>query len=194
MIEHEIEADIHLPQEGDVWAFGMVTVDQCIKFPVQVRKYRDKENEEEKSFISYPRREGKNGWEDVVHPSPDMRERITCAVGEAIRRELMKDLHLPEPNLVEVTPVDTARYPQNMKAKICGMATIQICDLTIKGLTIKQGERGLFVNMPQYKNGDGTYKDVAYATSKAMKEKIEKAVLDTYAKKTAPKTITAPKI
>ncbi len=170
MIEHEIEADIHLPQEG------------CIKFPVQVRKYRDKENGEEKSFISYPRREGKNGWEDVVHPSPEMRGKIICAVGEAIKKEFRKDIYLPELDSVEVTPVDTAGYPQNMKAKICGMATVQVCGLTIRGLTVKQGERGLFVNMPQYKTKDGIYKDVVYGTSREMNEKIEKAVLAAYEK------------
>lgn len=176
---HEIEADIHLSPEDDVWAYGMVTLDHCIKFPIQMRRYKNKESGEEKSFLSFPRREGKNGWEDIVHPDQELREEIMDAVDEAIKKELMKDINLPEIDNVEVTPVN-ARYSNNAKAKICGLATIQVSGLTIRGITIKQGERGMFVNMPQYKNGTGVYKDIAYGTSKAMQEKITQAVLDMY--------------
>lgn len=176
---HEIEAEMHLSLDKEILAFGMVTVDQCMKFPVQMRKYKDK-NGEEKMFLSFPRMERKSGWVDVVHPSSELRQEIINVVGDAIKKEMRKDLNLPELESVEVTPVDPVGYPREAKARICGLATIQVCGLTIQGITIKQGERGLFINMPQYKNGEGSYKDIAYGTSKAMQEKIAQAVIDTY--------------
>lgn len=178
MHEHEIEAEMHLSDSEDVKAFGTVTIDQCIKFPVQMRKYRDQDSGEEKMFLSFPSRRGKNGWEDVVRPSKELREEIIHVVGETIKRELMKDLILPELESVEVTPLAPAG--KEAKVKICGVVTVQVCGLSIHGITIKQGERGLFVNMPRYKNGEGTYKDIVYGTSGAMREKIAQAVLDTY--------------
>ena len=37
-------------------ASGWVELEDCIKFPVRVRKYMDKEEQKEKMFVSYPQR------------------------------------------------------------------------------------------------------------------------------------------
>ncbi len=181
---HEVEANMYLSDKEGIWAFGKVTVDRCIQFPVQMRKYQN-QNGERTSFISFPRQKRKNGWEDVVHPDKELRQEIISAVGEAIKKEMSKDLYLPDIESVEVTPLNPVRYPSDAKAKICGLATVRLCGMTIRGITIKQGARGLFVNMPQYKNSEGAYKDAAYGTSRAMRDKINQAVLDTYREITA---------
>lgn len=77
-------------------------------------------------------------------------------------------------------------YPPDARAYICGVASIQVLGLTIHGITIKQGQKGYFINMPQYKKADG-YHDVIYATGKVMQEKIAEAVLKEY-----KKTINVP--
>lgn len=179
---HEIETNIHLSADGDIWAFGAVIVDRCMKFYVQVRKYQDGKGEQ-KSFLSFPRRKGKNGWEDVVCPDRELREEITAAVGEAIKKEMQRDLQLPEPEVINVTPVDPAGYPREARARICGLATVRVCGLTVKGITVKQGERTLFIDMPQYQNGERKYRDIVYGTSRAMQKKITQSVLDAYQKR-----------
>ena len=176
----DIQAEMHLSKRKDdgVLAYGFVTVDKLIRFPVQMRKYRD-QNNEEKSFLSFPRRQTKEGgWEDVVHPDPEMRAAITEAVGEAIKEKVAKDIYMPEIDSVEVTPLK--RPASHGSVYICGVATVRVGGLTIKGITVKQGEKGLFCSMPQYRSLDGQYHDIVYGTTKAMQDEISEAVLGRY--------------
>lgn len=175
---HRIDVRIHLTNEEEILAYGTVTVDQCIRFGIQMRSYIDKDGGE-KSFLSFPRREGKYGWENVIRPDRQLRDDIMEAVGEAIKQEITKDVVLPEIESVEVTPILTMKKYQTAKAYICGMATVKVCGLTIHGIAIKKSEKGVFINMPQYRNEKG-YHDIVYGTSKAMQEKIQQAVLETY--------------
>ena len=39
----DIQVEIHLSYDSDVWAYGMVTLENMIRFPVQLRKYKNKE-------------------------------------------------------------------------------------------------------------------------------------------------------
>lgn len=43
---HEIQADMRLSEQDDVYAYGQVMIDRCIKFPVQMRRYIDNESGE----------------------------------------------------------------------------------------------------------------------------------------------------
>ena len=176
----DIQVEIHLSYDSDVWAFGMVTLENMIRFPVQLRKYTNKENGEETSFLSYPRRERDGKWENILLPDKTLKEEIDKAVGEKIKEEMRKDFHLPGVEVLSINPI-VPRYPPNAKAYICGVASIKILGLTIRGVTIKRGQKGYFVNMPQYKKSDG-YHDVIYATGKAMQEKISECVLQEYQK------------
>lgn len=176
----DIQVEIHLSYDSDVWAFGMVTLENMIRFPVQLRKYTNKESGEETSFLSYPRRERDGKWENILLPDKTLKEEIDKAVGEKIKEEMRKDFHLPGVEVLSINPI-VPRYPPNAKAYICGVASIKILGLTIRGVTIKRGQKGYFVNMPQYKKSDG-YHDVIYATGKAMQEKISECVLREYQK------------
>ena len=73
---HEIQADMRLSEQDDVYAYGQVMIDRCIKFPVQMRRYIDNESGEEKAFLSYPRKEYKGEWKDVVSPDQELRAKI----------------------------------------------------------------------------------------------------------------------
>ena len=47
-----IQVEIHLSYDSDVWAYGFVTLENFLRFPVQLRKYKDPETNKEISFIS----------------------------------------------------------------------------------------------------------------------------------------------
>lgn len=81
----DIHVEIHLSYDSDVWAYGMVTLENIIRFPVQLRKYKNKETDKEVSFISYPRRERNGKWENLLVPDKALREEIEKAVGEKIK-------------------------------------------------------------------------------------------------------------
>ena len=148
----DVEARIYLPEKPleNVWGYGEVTVERLFTFQVRVLKHR-KENGEEVSFVSFPRRKVQGRWEDAVHPSQELRERIAEVVNQEIRKEIIKDLELPE-----------------------------VCGLTIKGVTVKQGQDGLFCNLPQYYSEKEGYRDVIRPTSKRIREAISETVLQEY--------------
>uniref|UniRef100_UPI003FEF2E41 hypothetical protein n=1 Tax=Mediterraneibacter gnavus TaxID=33038 RepID=UPI003FEF2E41 len=93
----DVEARIYLPEKPleNVWGYGEVTVERLFTFQVRVLKHQ-KENGEEVSFVSFPRRKVQGRWEDVVHPSQELWERIAEVVNREIRKEIIKDLELPE--------------------------------------------------------------------------------------------------
>lgn len=174
----DIHVEIHLSYDSDVWAYGMVTLENIIRFPVQLRKYKNKETDKEVSFISYPRRERNGKWENLLVPDKALREEIEKAVGEKIKEEMRKDFYLPEIEDLSVCPI-VPRCPPGAKAYVCGVASVKVLGLTIHGITVKHGQRGYFINMPQYRKTDG-YHDVVYAIGKAMQEKISECVLQEY--------------
>ena len=181
----KIQVEIHLSYESEVLAYGMITLEDLIRFPIQLRKYKNKETGKALSFVSYPRRERNGKWENDLVPDSTLRKGIEKAVGEKIKEEIGKEFYLPEIEVLSICPI-TPRHPPDARAYICGVASIQVLGLTIHGITIKQGQKGYFINMPQYKKADG-YHDVIYATGKALQEKIEETVLKEY-----KKTISVP--
>lgn len=48
----DIQVEIHLSYDTDVWAYGMVTLEDVIRFPIQLRKYKNKDTGEETSFLA----------------------------------------------------------------------------------------------------------------------------------------------
>lgn len=175
---YHIKAEMYLSDSPAVWAFGNVTLEGCIRFGIQVRKYTDKETGEEKMFVGMPRRERNGAWEDIIKPDEQLREELERAVVDAMRQKLLEDINLPDVEVVSVTKIHP-HAPEGAKSYICGLATVRVCGISIHGITIKNGTKGLFVNMPQYQTKDG-YRDVVYATNKSMREKISQAVLETY--------------
>lgn len=49
----DIHVEMHLSYETDVWAYGMVTLENIIRFPVQLRKFKNKDTGEETSFLRF---------------------------------------------------------------------------------------------------------------------------------------------
>lgn len=65
-------------------------------------------------------------------------------------------------------------------------ATKAFCDLSvldslvIKGLRVIEGEKGLFVGMPSEQGKDGKWYNTVIPLNKAVKEEIDKVVLEAY--------------
>ena len=65
-------------------------------------------------------------------------------------------------------------------------STKAFCDLTIldsfiiKGLRVVEGEKGLFVSMPQEAGKDGKWYNTVIPLKREVKEEIEKVVLEAY--------------
>lgn len=115
----DVEARIYLPEKPleNVWGYGEVTVERLFTFQVRVLKHR-KENGEEVSFVSFPRRKVQGRWEDAVHPSQELRERIAEVVNQEIRKEIIKDLELPE-IVVQSEPVSGAAQKDSKHRRDC---------------------------------------------------------------------------
>lgn len=65
-------------------------------------------------------------------------------------------------------------------------ATKAFCDLSIldsfviKGLRVVEGEKGLFVSMPQEAGKDGKWYNTVIPLNREVKDEIEKLVLEAY--------------
>ena len=50
----------------------------------------------------------------------------------------------------------------------------------MKGLRVMDGKNGIFVTMPDRKDGQGKFQDICHPTTKEMREAINSAVLGEY--------------
>lgn len=67
--------------------------------------------------------------------------------------------------------------------KLRAYVTITLDDcFVVRDLKVIQGTNGLFVAMPAKKRKDGTYKDVAHPLNADMRERLERRVLEEYAR------------
>lgn len=70
------------------------------------------------------------------------------------------------------------RYDGESKTK--AFADIAIGDFIIKGLRIVQGQKGLFLAMPQEKSKDGKWYNVFYPVTKEARQDLADLVLAAY--------------
>ena len=67
-------------------------------------------------------------------------------MNQEIRKEIIKDLELPE---IVVQSMSLFPVQPKKTVSIVGIATVEVCGLTIKGVTVKQGTRmDFFVTCP----------------------------------------------
>ena len=82
---------------------------------------------------------------------------------------------------VKVHPIVESKT--NTKA----FASISVNDLiAINSIRVVEGSKGLFVTMPQYKNNEGEYKDIAFPMSKELRQQISSEILAEYEKVKKP--------
>ena len=86
--------------------------------------------------------------------------------------------------ITEVRVFPLSKKDSNLKA----FASITIDDaVCITGIRIIEGKIEVFMSMPQSKDNEGEYHDVAFPITKDAREAIQDAVLDEYEAAAKPK-------
>ena len=145
---------------------------------------------EKGAFVSMPQTQDKNGeYHNVAEP-----------INDALRKELNKAV------LAEFKAVMSGHsLEQSVDAKIKGerensldikvfplkdpkSSTVAFADITvdnlvaINGARVVSGEKGNFVAMPQSKDKDGNFHDIAFPITAELRKELNKAVLAEYDK------------
>ncbi len=160
-------------------AYGWVTLENLIRFPVKVRKYFDKDEGKEKLFVSYPQKKTGKGYEYVCIPTdPQVRKEVDEKVLLKVRETILKPM--------EKLPIDKVRVtllkPNGEAAvKNVAIATIETAGVTISGIVLKEGRNGLFLQMPQHIS-EGKYTDTVYPVTSAMNRAMKDAIINEYLK------------
>lgn len=169
-------------------ATGWVELENAIKFPVRVLQ-----NKERRLFVKYPQMNKEGVWENVLFPvEKDAKEEIDDAVLKEFHVQIFKRFEIPEITGARVTILP--KEENSGKVTVKAMATIHMCGCAINGLSVKEGESGLFVQMPQYRDKEGNYHDYVYGTNSFVQAAIKEAVLEEYHKQVElSKTLETPK-
>ena len=79
--------------------------------------------------------------------------------------------------------LDVRAYPiAEPKGSTVAFASVTINDMiAINGIQVVDGKNGLFAQMPQTKDKDGEYRDIAFPVTKELRQQLNKAILDEYA-------------
>lgn len=73
-------------------------------------------------------------------------------------------------------------YPiEEPKGTTLAFASVSIDDLiAIRGIRVVDGDKGLFVSMPQSQDRDGEYHDIAFPLNADLRNEMNDAILDEY--------------
>lgn len=142
---------------------------------VSMPSFRTKERDEHNNPV----------YKDVCNPiTKEFREELYRDILELYdemeqtgRAEVKREADDPEePDFtVRVTPFE--REGSNM----VGLASIVLDEsFSVGNVSVVQGKNGMFVAMPSYKASNSKYRDVCFPITKEFREKVNKAVLETY--------------
>jgi len=82
---------------------------------------------------------------------------------------------------MNVTDVRVRRI--NSEGKMKAVVSITLDDeFVIHDIKVIEGNNGLFIAMPSRKTLDGEFRDIAHPISQNVRERIQAAVVDTYAR------------
>ena len=112
---HEIQAAMQLSKQDDIMAYGMVTIDRSIRFMIQLKNVRRDLEKKKCLFDIQEKKEGEE-WVDVIRPGTEIEKEIQETVAKAIQKEIMRDLHLPMVEDVEIVLTDR---DERRKVQIC---------------------------------------------------------------------------
>ena len=85
--------------------------------------------------------------------------------------------------------LDIRVYPiEKPQGSTLAFANVGIEDLVaIKGIRVVDGSNGKFIAMPQSKDKDGNYRDIAFPINSDLRKEMNKAILDKYREAVADK-------
>lgn len=66
------------------------------------------------------------------------------------------------------------------ESKLKAFADVAFAGIVIKGFSVVDGSKGLFVSMPRHQGKDGKWYDTVYPATKELKQQLSEAVLTAY--------------
>ena len=80
---------------------------------------------------------------------------------------------------MQITDIRIRKVDKDGKMKAVVSITIDDA-FVVHDIKIIEGEKGLFIAMPNRKASDGEYRDIAHPINSGTREKIQKMILDKY--------------
>lgn len=82
----------------------------------------------------------------------------------------------------QAVKIEARAYPlAEPRGSIVANASVTIADLVgIHNIRVIKGEKGLFASMPQAKDRNGEYKDIAHPVTGELRKQLNAAVIDAY--------------
>ncbi len=78
-------------------------------------------------------------------------------------------------------PISVSRiYRLEGESKLKAFADISVAGVVVKGLSVVDGSKGLFVSMPRHQGKDGKWYDTVYPSTKELREQLSQLVLSAY--------------
>jgi len=78
-------------------------------------------------------------------------------------------------------PISVSRiYRLEGESKLKAFADISVSGVVVKGLSVVDGSKGLFVSMPRHQGKDGKWYDTVYPSTKELREQLSQLVLTAY--------------
>ncbi len=81
-----------------------------------------------------------------------------------------------EDNAISVSRI----YKLDTDSKLKAFADVSFSGVVIKGFSVVNGEKGLFVSMPRHQGKDGKWYDTVTPTTKELKQQLAEVVLEAY--------------
>jgi DNA-binding cell septation regulator SpoVG len=65
-------------------------------------------------------------------------------------------------------------------SKLKAFADVSFSGILIKGFSVVNGQKGLFVSMPRHQGKDGKWRETVTPTTKELKQQLAEIVLEAY--------------
>jgi len=180
--------------KGSTLAFASVAIDDL----AAIRGVRVV-NCDKGPFVAMPQSKDKDGeYHDIAFPlNGDLRKALNEAVltEYGIQSSLYPDqrgYEKPEQNTAgsrnaSEVALDVKVFPvAEPKGDTLAFASVGMNDIAaIRGIRVVNSEKGMFVCMPQSKDKEGNYHDVAFPLTGDLRKAISKAVLDEFKQQTS---------
>ena len=82
---------------------------------------------------------------------------------------------------METSEIQVSRvYRLDGESKLKAFADVSFAGILIKGFSVVDGSKGLFVSMPRHQGKDGKWYNTVYPSTKELKAQLCEAVLTAY--------------
>ena len=71
-------------------------------------------------------------------------------------------------------------YKLDTDSKLKAFADVSFSGIVVKGFSVVNGEKGLFVSMPRHQGKDGKWYNTVNPSTKELKQQLSEVVLEAY--------------